>query len=135
MSTETLHEVPGGNGARLHVRESGTLDGPGILFVHGWSQSQLCWGHQVASSLADDFHLVTFDLRGHGMSDKPPAAAQYQDPGLWADDVAAVIAATGLQRPVLVAWSYGGFVVADYLRSYGQDAIAGVNLAAGAVML
>jgi non-heme chloroperoxidase len=135
MSNETTHELNGGGDVRLHVRESGNPDGPAILFVHGWSQSQLCWAHQIDSPLADEFHLVTFDLRGHGMSEKPRSADQYQDWRLWADDVAAVITETDLECPVLVGWSYGGFVVADYLRAHGEDTIAGVNLVGGAVVM
>ena len=46
----------------------------------------------------------------------------YADGQLWADDLAAVIEQTGLERPVVVAWSYGGYIVADFLRAYG-DAI------------
>ena len=38
----------------------------------------------------------------------------------------------GLDRPVLVAWSYGGFIVTDYVRAYGEGRIAGLNLVAGA---
>ena len=40
-----------------------------------------------------------------------------------------------LDRAVLVAWSYGGFVVADYIRAYGDQRIVGLNLVGGAVML
>jgi len=69
------------------------------------------------------------------MSDKPRAADRYLDAQLWADDLAAVIGHSGLDRAVLVAWSYGGLVVADYLRAYGDQRIAGVNLIGGAVML
>ena len=36
--------------------------------------------------------------------------------------------ATGLKRPILVGWSYGGFVAMDYVRHYGFDSIAGVNM-------
>jgi pimeloyl-ACP methyl ester carboxylesterase len=46
-----------------------------------------------------------------------------------------VIEQLGLDRPVLVAWSYAGFVVTDYLRAYGEERIAGLNLVGGAVML
>jgi pimeloyl-ACP methyl ester carboxylesterase len=46
-----------------------------------------------------------------------------------------VITETGLERPVLVAWSYGGFVVGDYLRVHGEAAIGGVVLVGGAVLL
>lgn len=128
-------EVRGGGGLRLHVREWGDPQGPPVLLIHGWSQSQLCWGRQVAGGLAEDFHLVTFDCRGHGMSEKPTGAEHYRDPRLWADDVAAVIDRSGLDRPVVVAWSYGGFVVTDYVRAYGEGAIGGINLVGGAVML
>ena len=109
------------DGLRLHVREWGDPEGPPIVFVHGWSQSQLCWSRQIAGPLADDFRLVTFDLRGHGMSEQPLDAGAYVDARLWADDLNAVIEQLGLERPVLVAWSYGGYVVTDYLAAYGED--------------
>jgi len=78
---------------------------------------------------------VTFDNRGHGTSEKPLLGDRYTNSRLWADDVAAIIDRTGLDRPVLVAWSYGGFIVSDYVRAYGTDAIAGINFAGGAVTL
>src|SRR6188472_1343240 len=87
----TRHEVKGGGGLRLHVREWGRPDGQPIVLIHGWSQNHLCWAHQYDSALADEFRLVAFDLRGHGMSDAPLDAAQYTDAALWADDLAAVI--------------------------------------------
>jgi non-heme chloroperoxidase len=129
------HEVRGGDGLRLHVREWGEAQGPPIVFVHGWSQCQLCWSRQVAGALADNFRMITFDLRGHGASEKPLDAERYIHSRLWADDLAAVIEQLGLERPLLVSWSYGGLVVTDYLRAYGEDGIAGVNLVGGAVML
>jgi pimeloyl-ACP methyl ester carboxylesterase len=128
----TAREVRGGGGLRLHVREWGDPQGPPIVFVHGWSQSQLCWSRQTGGTLAEDFRIVTFDLRGHGMSEKPLAAEHYVDERLWADDLRAVV--EPLDRPVLVAWSYGGYVVTDYLRAYGEDAVAGVELVGGAVV-
>ena len=49
--------------------------------------------------------------------------------------MAAVIDQTGLQQPVLVAWSYGGYIVTDYLRAYGDARIGGINLVGAAVIL
>jgi len=129
------HEILGGGGLRLHAREWGNPDGPGILFIHGWSQSDLCWRKQVQGDLAGAFRIVTFDLRGHGLSEKPLGSEHYGDGQRWADDVAAVIDQTGLERPILVAWSYGGFVVSDYLRAYGEARIGGIDLVAAAVIL
>jgi pimeloyl-ACP methyl ester carboxylesterase len=129
------HEIRGGGGLRLYAREWGDPHGPELLLIHGWSQSDLCWAKQVNGELASRFRIVTFDLRGHGLSEKPSSPEHYEDGRLWADDVAAVIEATALQRPVVGAWSYGGFVVTDYLRAYGEARIGAINLIGGAVML
>jgi non-heme chloroperoxidase len=129
----TVHTVRGGGGLRLHVREWGKADGPPILFLHGWSASHQCWASQYQSSLAGEFRLVACDLRGHGMSEAPLEPEHYTDASLWADDVAAIIDQLGLDRPVLVGWSYGGFIICDYVRAHGQDRIAGADFVAGAV--
>lgn len=129
------HQVLGASGVNLHVVEAGRADGPPILFIHGWSQSHLSWLKQLEGALAEEFRLAALDLRGHGMSDAPLAAEQYTDGDKWADDIAAVIDALSLDRPVLVGWSYGGFVIGDYVRRHGEDGIAGINLAGGAVAL
>jgi pimeloyl-ACP methyl ester carboxylesterase len=130
-----VHTVRGGGGLRLHVREWGNLDGPPILFVHGWSQNHLCWVKQYESALADEFRLVAYDLRGHGMSEAPLEPEHYTDEKLWADDLAGIITELHLERPVLVGWSYGGFVICDYVRSYGQEEIAAINFVEAAVKL
>ena len=127
------HTVTGGGGVQIHVEETGNPAGPPILFIHGFSQCRLAWGKQLASDLADDLRLVAPDLRGHGLSDKPRDA--YADPQLWADDVRAVIEALGLERPILVGWSYGGLIIGDYLRTYGEDRIGGVQLVGAATKL
>ena len=131
----TIHTVAGGGGLRLHVREWGPQDGPAILFVHGWSQNHLCWAKQYESALSDTFRLVAYDLRGHGMSDAPLEAEHYTDGRLWADDVAAIIETLRLERPLLVGWSYGAFVICDYVRWHGQAAIAALEFVEGAVKL
>ena len=131
----TTHEILGGGGVKLHVREWGDPSGPVLLFIHGWSQSDLCWLNQVHGDLTRTFRIVTFDLRGHGLSEKPPGPEPYADGQLWADDVASVIDQKGLERPILVAWSYGGYIVADYLRAYGNSRIGGINLVGAGVLL
>jgi non-heme chloroperoxidase len=133
--TSTIHTVKGGGGLRLHVREWGRADGPPILLIHGWSQSHLCWARQYRSPLADEFRLVAYDLRGHGMSEAPLEPEHYTDGRPWADDVAAIIEQLRLDRPVLVGWSYGGFIICDYLRAHGQDRIAAIDFVAAGVTL
>ena len=129
------HTVAGGGGLQLHVREWGKADGPPILFIHGWSQNHLCWDKQYESALRDEFRLVAYDLRGHGMSEAPPGPGHYTDDKLWADDLAAIIGRLGLERAVLVGWSYGSLVICDYIRAYGQDRVAAINFVEGVVKL
>jgi pimeloyl-ACP methyl ester carboxylesterase len=129
------YEIRGGGGLRLEAREWGDPGGPEILLIHGWSQSDLCWTKQVSGDLASEFRIVTFDLRGHGQSEKPQEPEHYTDGQLWADDVAAIIEQTELGRPTVVAWSYGGFVITDYLRAYGEERIGAIDLVGAAVML
>jgi pimeloyl-ACP methyl ester carboxylesterase len=130
-----VHVVRGGGALQLHVREWGKADKPPILFIHGWSQNHLCWARQYESELAEEFRLVAYDLRGHGMSEAPLGREHYTDGKIWADDVAAIIEELGLDRPVLVGWSYGAFVICDFVRAYGQDRIAAIDFVEGAVKL
>jgi non-heme chloroperoxidase len=130
-----IQTVEGAAGVNLHVREYGKSTGVPILLIHGWSQSHLCWSKQYGSALKDDTRIVTLDLRGHGMSDAPVEIDQYTDGDKWADDIAAVIDQLALDRPILVGWSYAGYIVSDYVRRKGQDKIAGINFVAAAVVL
>ena len=130
-----IHTVSGGAGVALHVREWGQANGPTILMIHGWSGNHMCWSRQVQSGLVEEFRLVALDLRGHGMSEQPLDPQQYRDAALWAADVAAVIDQCHLDQPTLLGWSYGGFVICDYIRAFGQDAIRAINFAGAAVTL
>jgi pimeloyl-ACP methyl ester carboxylesterase len=119
-------KIEGGGGLNLAVYEGGKKDGPPIVFIHGFSGNYLTWERQFSGPLAAEFRLVAYDLRGHGASDKPLDAAKYAGAGLWAEDLDAVIRAKHLDRPVLVGWSYGGYVIADYVRKFGDGAIGGL---------
>lgn len=118
--------VVGAGGIPLQVIEAGPRGAPGVLFIHGATLSSSSWKPQFESSLAEHFHLVALDLRGHGNSGKPWDSKDYGDSQLWADDISAVIEATGLERPVVVAWSYGGYVTMDFLRHYPAERLGGV---------
>jgi non-heme chloroperoxidase len=116
------------DGVSIAVQEWGNPAGPEILFIHGFSQASMSWIKQVTNSdLAKEFHMVTYDLRGHGNSDKPLEPERYKTSKYWGDEVQAVMDATGLKRPVLAGWSYGGRVMADYLTTHGTAKLAGLN--------
>ncbi len=129
---ETLRfrTVDAPDGVPLNVVEAGPSGAPALLFIHGVGQSYASWDRQLHSDLASSFHLVAFDLRGHGGSGKPWQMTSYNQACIWADDVAAVMSATSLTRPVMVVWSYGGTIGMDYIRCRGVTNLAGVVFAA-----
>ncbi len=120
-------EVRTPDGLSITAQGWGNPMGPEILFIHGFMQSHLSWGRQTQSELAREFRMVTYDLRGHGDSEKPFERERYRTGKAWADELAAVMRAAGLKQPVLVGWSYAGRVIADYLETHGSTGIAGIN--------
>lgn len=133
MSSSQLLQVEGGGATRLSVQRCGRPDGPPVVLLHGFCQSHLAWSEQLCDPALQAFDLWAPDLRGHGLSDKPVAPGAYQDARLWADDLAAVIRAAGNRPVTLVAWSYAGYIVADYLAAHGPGRVAAVNLVGAAV--
>jgi non-heme chloroperoxidase len=103
------------DGAKIYYEDHG--EGRPILLVHGWTCSSRFWRKNVAE-LANEFRVVTIDLRGHGNSSKTLTGhtiAQY------ARDVRQVMEHLSLRDAVLLGWSLGGPVVLSYYEQYGGD--------------
>ncbi|MGO9181078.1 MAG: alpha/beta fold hydrolase [Candidatus Limnocylindrales bacterium] len=90
------------------VREGPKL--PAFLLVHGLASNARLWDGVAARLVADGYIAAAVDLRGHGRSSKPEEP--YDVPTV-ADDLAALISALGLDRPVVVGQSWGGNVVLE----------------------
>jgi non-heme chloroperoxidase len=125
-----LERVVTPDGVSISVGEWGNPTGPEILLIHGQAQSVVSFNRQTDSDLAHDFRIVAYDLRGHGLSDKPLDPAFYQDGRRWADELNAVIAAKRLRKPVVAGWSMGGRVLRQYLIHYGDGHLSGINFVA-----
>jgi pimeloyl-ACP methyl ester carboxylesterase len=106
--------------------------GRDVLLIHGYSQSHLSWLKQAAGPFAKTHRVVTYDLRGHGGSDKPLDPVFYKEGARWAGEVQAVIDAAELERPVLIAHSYAGRIALDYLQTAPADAISGLVMVTAA---
>lgn len=122
------HTVRTPDGVEIAAYEYGNAQGQPILFIHGYMQAALSWDRQTRDpELAREFRMVAYDIRGHGMSTKPEGDPFYKPGQVWADEVKGVIDTLGLQRPVLVGWSYGGRIMGDYLNAHGHGAIGGMD--------
>jgi pimeloyl-ACP methyl ester carboxylesterase len=81
-----------------------------FLLVHGLASNARLWDG-VATRLVEAGELaITVDLRGHGRSSKPDGP--YDVPAV-ADDLAAIIRALRLDRPVVAGQSWGGNVALE----------------------
>ncbi len=106
------------------------LEGPGIayrasrfdpsrktlVFVHGLSGTCSAWeGYEKA--LESEYNVVTYDLRGHGLSRK---YLKYNDYALknFADDLHALLTHLKISECELVAHSMGATVAVAYLHYY-----------------
>lgn len=129
------YTVTAPDGVTLAVQEAGNPQGPAVVLIHGLLGSRLNWEAQVNSADLQRYRLITYDLRGHGLSGKPTGAEAYRDGRRWADDLATVIEASHANRPVLVGWSLGGAVISNYLAAYGDSRIAGAVYVDGVIEL
>lgn len=97
----------GSGGLRLAGEFRGDADASPVVFVHGSGQSRHAWSASAATLAADGWRTVTFDLRGHGDSERAPGGAYSLDD--FRHDLVAVLET--LERPpVLVGASMGGLL-------------------------
>ncbi|SDF51761.1 alpha/beta hydrolase [Dyella sp. 333MFSha] len=129
------YTVTASDGVVLAVQETGDPAGPPVILIHGLLGSRLNWEKQLQDPRLRHYRLITYDLRGHGLSGKPTDPDAYRDGRRWADDLAAVIETTGAHKPVLVGWSLGGAVISNYLATHGDGDVAGAVYVDGVIEL
>ena len=101
------------NGIRLHYWRTGGAK-PALVMAHGSSDDGLCWTN-LAKELVDRYDVIMFDARGHGLSDPPKAD---DGPDAQVEDLAGLITALKLDKPVLMGHSMGSASVAWFAAKY-----------------
>jgi non-heme chloroperoxidase len=114
MSTITAHD-----GTEIFYKDWG--DGPVVTFSHGWPLSADAWDGQMLFLAEHGYRTIAHDRRGHGRSGQPSAG---NDMNTYADDLAAVIEALGLDDVTVVGHSTGGGEVARYIGRHGTARVA-----------
>jgi len=110
-------------GVRIRYIDHGA--GTPVVLVHGFTGTiERSWiGTGVLPELARDYRVIAFDLRGHGMSDKPRDPRAYDALGL---DVIALLDHLGIERAHAVGYSLGGIIVAKLLTTHPQRFLSAV---------
>lgn len=97
------------DGVRLFYEVHGAAGGgTPVLLTHGYSASSRMWQPNLPA-LALRRRLITWDIRGHGMSDSPEDPALYSE-DLSVGDMLALLDAEGIDRAVVAGLSLGGYL-------------------------
>jgi pimeloyl-ACP methyl ester carboxylesterase len=97
------------DGTVLSVTEVGR--GDPVVFVHGLPGSASDWGMVPAQLAALGYRAIVYDRAGYGFSSRPPETPDHYTLTSNARDLAALLAALGIEQATLVGWAYGGGVV------------------------
>jgi pimeloyl-ACP methyl ester carboxylesterase len=103
------------NGLTLNAFELG--EGPPVVMLHGLlAGSSASWYFTSAPTLASQFHLLLYDLRGHGRSSR---ASRGYGTATMVQDLAGLMDGMGWKEPVsLVGHSYGALVALRYALAF-----------------
>ena len=110
-------------GLRFHYQQKG--QGPDVVLIHAATSNLAVWVFiGLIDTLAADFRVTAYDLRGHGLSDVPPTGYTSAD---HAADFRALHEALGLGPAYLVGHSFGA-VVATHAAVLYPEKVAGLVL-------
>lgn len=104
-------------GLRLRYVEKGT--GQPIVLLHGVYGGLEDWEATIFDDVAQKGRAIAFDRPGHGFSDRPRGAAC--SPAEQARIVHAALMKLGVQRPVLVGFSFSGAIVTAYALQFPSE--------------
>lgn len=104
-------------GLKLHYLDWGNETAPTLIFVHGMQDHARSWDW-CARALRHKWHVIAFDLRGHGDSDWSPDGAYLSPYHLL--DFADLVDALGVEQASIVAHSFGGNPTARFAALYPQ---------------
>jgi pimeloyl-ACP methyl ester carboxylesterase len=113
-------------GLRFHYREYGKAGARPLVLLHGVASNSRIW-ITTAPLLAQRFHVLALDQRGHGESDKPDSGYDFASV---AGDAVAFIEALELQRPIVAGHSWGGNVAIELAATH-PELPAGIALIDG----
>ena len=109
------------DGTKIYYEDHGAGD-TAIILSHGYSATSAMWKGQV-EAFEDDYRIITWDMRGHGLSDSP------DDPGLYSEahtvaDMAAILDECGVGQAIVGGLSLGGYMSLAFNLVYGPRVTA-----------
>lgn len=115
----------------VRIVEGGNENDPPIILLHGWGCSAYAFHENVIPLAAAGYHVVIPDMKGHGLSDKPGAPANYNTAAM-VQHVGQIADAMHLKRFALAGHSMGAalalrFAIANPRRVSGLGLLSPVG--------
>lgn len=104
------------NGVLLHYRVQGWADAPVLALANSLGTDARIWD-EVIERLAGDYRVVSYDKRGHGLSDAPPGDYTLDE---HVDDLAGLLDFLGIGRLALAGVSVGGLIGQRFALRYPE---------------
>jgi len=106
MTEAPLDRSVRAHGLALHYLDWGGSARTPAIALHGFALNCHSWD-EVAPRLRSRLHLLAFDQRGHGLSDRAERIEDYTRENMVAD-IESAVRVLGLERPVVIGHSMGG---------------------------
>src|SRR6185437_13089111 len=90
--------------------------GPPVILLHPFPVNHEFW-LPLSPVLSSHYRLIVPDLRGHGESSLGNGPATMQK---YADDIATVMTAAGVERAPLIGVSIGGYAIFEFWRRFRE---------------
>jgi len=114
-------------GVKIHYKDVGV--GTPIVLLHGYTMNSNMWDNTLLlKTLLKTHRIISVDLRGHGLSDKPSTPEEY-GPNV-GTDIIGLLDYLNIPKAHLVGFSMGAFVVGRLLVTY-PDRIDSATLGSG----
>lgn len=104
------------NGLTLHYRTAGQATALPLLLVNSLGTDARIWD-AVIEPLAARYRVISYDKRGHGLSDAPPAPYALDD---HVADLRALADHLGLDRFALAGVSVGGLIAQGFATAHPE---------------
>ncbi|KAI0465748.1 putative epoxide hydrolase [Xylaria cf. heliscus] len=125
----TEHDVVyAGGDKKIHYLAAGPVDGPLILFIHGWPGTGITWKAQIDACAGLGFRAISPDMPGYGKSTARRALDDYCQEAL-VEGMMALLGDTGRDAAIWVGHDWGAGVTSSVATQHPEAVKALINIA------
>ncbi|MEE2829480.1 MAG: alpha/beta fold hydrolase [Myxococcota bacterium] len=99
---------------RIYLRRTGQRDGEKLVLLHGWAVHGGMF-EALRKHLEEEFDLLVPDIRGHGLTEAPRDGYSMES---FADDLAGLLDAQGIEAAHVAGYSMGGFAALAFAHRH-----------------